>query len=161
MFFVSKAVCAGIALLLLTTGISGPGPPITAEANSSKEMPAAGDRTDVKKVQQTLWGKGHYRGKMDGVLGLRTRASIRGFQKAENLPVTGQLDALTAHKLGVSPLRREEVVRDPSQSKPSARVLWTKGSGRTPKTLHKAVKTSPVPESGRLGREKPIAPEND
>jgi hypothetical protein len=41
------------------------------------------------------------RGEVDGVFGLRTRASIRG--------VTGQLDAQTAVKLGVRPEGREEV----------------------------------------------------
>ena len=48
-------------------------------------------------MQQTLQDKGHYRGEVDGVFGLRTRASIRGFQKAENLTVTVQLDTQTAN----------------------------------------------------------------
>ena len=63
-------------------------------------------------MQETLRDKGHYRGKIDGVFGLRTRASIRGYQKAENLPVTGQLDTPTAGKLGVAPERREESCYD-------------------------------------------------
>jgi len=40
-------------------------------------------------------------GKIDGFVGLGTRASVRAFQKAENLPATGQLDSQTAGKLGV------------------------------------------------------------
>jgi peptidoglycan hydrolase-like protein with peptidoglycan-binding domain len=60
-------------------------------------------------MQQTLQDKGHYHGKVDGVFGLRTRASIRAYQKAENLPVTGQLDTQTAIKLGVTAEVRDEM----------------------------------------------------
>jgi peptidoglycan hydrolase-like protein with peptidoglycan-binding domain len=89
MFLASKVAWAGIVFMLLTTGISGTRPtPLSSGADLSKEVPAVGHRNDVKKMQQTLRGKRHYRGKVDGVFGLRTRASIRGFQKAESLPVT-------------------------------------------------------------------------
>ena len=54
-------------------------------------------------MQEILRDKGHYRGKIDGVLGLRSRASIRAYQKAENLPITGQVDARTADGLGLRP----------------------------------------------------------
>jgi len=82
----------------------GPRPtPPALGANLSKEVPAVRNRNDVRKMQQTLQGKGYYHGEVDGVFGLRTRASIRGLQKAENLPVTGQLDTQTADKLGVRP----------------------------------------------------------
>jgi len=60
-------------------------------ANVSKEGPAAGNRNDVKTMQQILRDKGHYRGEVDGVSGLRTWASIRGFQKADNLQSQGSL----------------------------------------------------------------------
>lgn len=92
MFLPSKAAWAGLVFILLTTGISGPHPtPLASGANLSKEVPAVGPRNDVKKMQETLRNQGHYRGQVDGVFGLRTRASIRGYQKAENLPVTGSL----------------------------------------------------------------------
>jgi peptidoglycan hydrolase-like protein with peptidoglycan-binding domain len=87
MFLASKAAWAGIVFILVTTGILKPPPtPLASGANVSKEVPAAGNRNDVKKMQQVLRDKGHYRGEVDGVSGLRTGASIRGFQKAENLP---------------------------------------------------------------------------
>jgi peptidoglycan hydrolase-like protein with peptidoglycan-binding domain len=93
MFLASKAALAGIVFILLTTGIPRPRPtPVASGASSSKEGPAVRPANDVKKMQQALYEKGHYRGEVDGVFGLRTRASIRGFQKTENLPVTGQLD---------------------------------------------------------------------
>jgi peptidoglycan hydrolase-like protein with peptidoglycan-binding domain len=70
-------------------------------------------RNDVKKMQETLKkGKGHYRGEVDGVFGLRTRASIRGFQKIENLPVTGQFDAQTAVKRSQTGRSRGGWLRD-------------------------------------------------
>jgi hypothetical protein len=123
MFLASKAAWVGIVFILLTMRISGPRPaPLALGANLSKEVPALGHRNDLKTMQQTLRSKGYYRGEVDGVFGLRTRASIRGFQHAENLPVTGQLDAQTAGKLGVSPEGREETDRETTEGKPSAGI---------------------------------------
>ena len=62
-----------------------------------RSAPVSGD--DVREVQQTLRDKGYYPGPIDGVLGSRTRAALRQYQKDENLPVTGQLDADTARKV--------------------------------------------------------------
>ena len=62
-----------------------------------RSAPFPGD--DVKEVQQTLRDKGYYPGPIDGILGSRTRAALRQYQKDENLPVTGRLDADTARKL--------------------------------------------------------------
>ena len=141
MFLATKAASAAIVFLLLATGISGPRPiPLVSGPNLRKEVPAVWRGNDVKKMQQTLQEKGQYRGEVDGVFGLRTRASIRGFQKGENLPVTGQLDAQTAGKLGITPELRKETGYGTPQDKPSAGIKWTKGSGRTSKTLRKPVK---------------------
>ncbi len=146
MFLAGKAASAAIVFLLLATGISGPRPaPLVSGTNLGQEVPAVGhpndiNPNDIKKMQQTLQDKGQYRGEVDGVLGLRTRASIRGFQKAENLPATGLLDAQTAGKLGVAPEVREETGYETPQDKPSAGIKWTKGSRRTSKTLRKPVK---------------------
>jgi peptidoglycan hydrolase-like protein with peptidoglycan-binding domain len=165
MFLASKAVCAGIVFLSLTTGISGPRRTPLASANLSKEVPAVGPRVgprnDVKQMQETLRDKGQYSGEIDGVLGLRTRASIRGFQKTENLPVTGLLDARTADKLGVRPEVREETRYETRQGKPSAGIKWAQGSGRTSKTSRKAVKIAAVSESGRGDREKALQAESE
>jgi peptidoglycan hydrolase-like protein with peptidoglycan-binding domain len=162
MLLAGKAACSGIVFMLLTTGVSGPRPtPLALGANLPKEAPAVRNRNDIRKMQQTLQDKGHYRGEVDGVFGLRTRASIRGFQKAENLPVTGQLDTQTADKLGVRPEGREETGDETTKGKPSAGIKWTKGSGRTSKTLRKAVKTAADPENGRGSRGKILQAEND
>ena len=141
MFLAGKAAWAGIVFLLLTSGISRPRPtPLTSGANVSKEVPAAVPQNDVRKIQEALQDNGQYGAKVDGVFGLRTRASIRGFQKAENLPVTGQLDSETAAKLGVRPEGREETAYQITQGKPSAGIKWAAGSRRASKTPRKAVK---------------------
>jgi len=105
MFLASKIVWAGIALALMTTGIVVQNLPRgtahAAGSDSNKEGVTALPQTEIKEMQETLRNTGHYQGKIDGVFGLQTRASIRAYQKAENLPETGQLDTQTAGKLGV------------------------------------------------------------
>ena len=54
---------------------------------------------EVREVQQTLLDSGYYPGSIDGILGSRTRAAIRYYQKDENLPVTGRLNADTVRRL--------------------------------------------------------------
>ena len=81
------------ALVLVILGLSHT--PIASAADLSKE--------DIEKVQKSLIDKGFHPGNVDGVLGPRTRAGIREYQKSEKLPVTGRLDAETAGKLGVGP----------------------------------------------------------
>jgi peptidoglycan hydrolase-like protein with peptidoglycan-binding domain len=71
--------------------------------SNPKKVAAFVVKNEITKMQEILRDKGHYRGKVDGVFGLRTRASIRAYQKAENLPVTGQVDRRTADGLGLRP----------------------------------------------------------
>lgn len=162
MFLASKAARAGVVLILLTTGIAGPRPATLASGpNLSKEVPAVEHRTEVNKMQEMLRDKGHYRGKIDGVVGLRTRASIRGFQKAENLPATGQLDPQTAGKLGVTAEGPDKTGYQITQSKPSAGIQWITGARRTSNTPRKAVKTVAAAESSRGDRDKALQAKNE
>lgn len=136
MLVVGKVVCSGIVFVLLSPWISGPRPSsqassLDAGANFSGEASGAAKGNDVREVQQTLQDEGHYRGKVDGVFGLRTRASVRAYQKAENLPVTGQLDAQTATRLGVRPEARQDASYEATQDKPSAGIKWANGSPRS------------------------------
>ncbi len=159
MFLVSKAIWAGIIFILLTTWISGPRrAPVSSGPNFTKELPAGEHWNDVKNMQQTLQDTGHYSGKLDGVLGLRTRASIRGFQKAENLPVTGQLDTQTAGRLGLTPESHDKTSHQITQGKPSAGRKW---AGRRSKPIRKAVKRVASSDSGRADREEPLQSESD
>lgn len=162
MFVATRALWAGIVFLSLTTWISGPRPtPVISGVDPSKEAPEVAYPNHINTMQQTLRDKGHYRGKVDGVLGLRTRASIRAYQKAENLPVTGQLDNQTAGKLGVSPEGREELGSETTHEKPSAGIKWAKGSGRSDKARPKAVDADSHSVSDRRQREKKLQAENE
>jgi len=178
MSLASKIGWAGIAFTLVTTGMLVQGfPRCAAGSDSNKEKVAAFTvKNEVKKMQETLRDKRHYRGKVDGVFGLRTRASLRAYQKAEHLPITGQGDTRTADGLGLRP----ESNRNNSQSsgrqdghgsdraggeikrdKPSAGIKWAQGSGRTRKTLRKPVERVAASESGRGDSEKILQAEND
>jgi peptidoglycan hydrolase-like protein with peptidoglycan-binding domain len=162
MFLASKAAGTGIVFLLLATGISGPGlTPIASGPNLRTEVRAVGHGNDVKKMQQTLRDKGHYRGDIDGVFGLRTHASIRGFQKAENLPATGQLDTQTAGRLGVTAEDHDKTGYYVTQGKPSAGIQRVRSSHRTSKTPRKAINSVADPESSPGGREKTLQTENE
>jgi peptidoglycan lytic transglycosylase len=178
MSLASKIGWAGIALTLLTTGMLVPGfRRSAAAADSNNEKVAAFViKNEIIKMQGMLRDKGHYRGKVDGVFGLRTRASIRAYQKAENLPVTGQVDRRTADGLGLRPEsnwnnsqsagRRDGHGSDRTggeikREKPSAGIKWAQSSGRTRKTLRKSVETVAAPESGRGDSEKTLQAENE
>jgi len=148
MLLAGTVAWAGIVFLLLATGISGPRPTLlTSAVDLSKEEPAVPHPNDVNKLQQTLLDKGCYRGKVDGVFGLRTRAGIRAYQTAEKLPVTGQLDKETAGRLGVRPEVRQDTRFDTAQDKPPAGTKWAKGSGRARKTPQTPVKKRTAPQS--------------
>src|SRR5579862_3143746 len=159
MLLASKAAWAGIVFMLLTTGISGPRRTTLASgAHLSEEVPVVKHPPDVNTIQEALHSKGHYRRKIDGVFGLRTRGSIHSYQKSANLRVTGQLDTQTAGKLGVRPEGREQTSCETPQDKPSAGI---KSAGRTNKPLAKAVKRVASAESGRTDRQKTLQAEND
>ena len=149
MFSAGKIAWAGIVVfLLLATGISGPRPTLlTPGVDLSNEGSAVPHPNDVKRMQQTLLDKGHYRGNVDGVFGLRTRASIRAYQKAESLPATGHLDKETAGRLGIGPEVRQETRFVTTQDKPSAGTKWAKGSGRARKTPQTPVKKWTTPQN--------------
>jgi len=149
MFLASKIVWAGIAFTLLTTGVPLQNFPRSAARSGSNNegVTAFVLKNEVKKMQDTLRNKGLYQGMVDGVLGLRTRASLSAYQKAENLPVTGQVDVWTADRLGVRPestwITSENAGRDirngsgrtdgeTKRDKPSAGIRWAEG--RTSKT---------------------------
>jgi peptidoglycan hydrolase-like protein with peptidoglycan-binding domain len=153
MFFASKIVYSGIVFLLLMTWISGPRPtPPTPTLDVSGELSAGFDSENITRMQQTLFDKGHYSGKIDGVVGLRIRASIRAYQKAERLPVTG--DHQTASKLGVKPEGHEETGKETMHDKPSAGIKRAKRSGQSGDKGPSTVKADSNLDSDRREREK-------
>lgn len=74
-----------------------------AKAGSSAPMATGGmaDAEQVRGIQKALQEKGMDPGPIDGVMGPRTQAALRAYQKDQQLPETGQLDAQTREKLGV------------------------------------------------------------
>jgi peptidoglycan hydrolase-like protein with peptidoglycan-binding domain len=55
----------------------------------------------IKKAQDALKAKGLNPGS-DGKMDAKTQQALRDFQKENNLPATGVLDAKTAEKLGIT-----------------------------------------------------------
>lgn len=165
MFLASKIKWAGIAFTLLT-GMLVQGFPRSASGSDSntEQDTVFVVKNEIKKVQEILLNKGHYSGKVDGVFGLRTRASIRTYQKAENLPITGQVDTRTAAGLGVRPEShwgnsnstgwelghgRDIVVGEMNRDKPSAGIR--RAEGRLNKTSRKEVSRATGTEHNRGG----------
>ena len=136
--------------------------PLASAANLSKG--------DIEKVQQSLIDKGFQSGNVDGVLGHRTRAGIREYQKSEKLPVTGRLDAETAGKLGVGPESiggnfkgagqeasegSKEAAHEVTSGKPlAAGKEFGKGIGRAGEKVGKGVRGAVTLDSDRGDREK-------
>ena len=56
---------------------------------------------EVTQLQQQLLLRGYSPGPADGVLGGQTRLALRDFQKAEGMPVTGDLTEQTRMMLGI------------------------------------------------------------
>jgi hyperosmotically inducible periplasmic protein len=73
--------------------------------NTSKRdgasMGTTGSTAWVIATQQALKDKGFDPGATDGLMGPRTTAALATYQKSEQLPATGTMDADTATKLGV------------------------------------------------------------
>jgi hypothetical protein len=91
-----SALALGATLLLEACSLipqSKPHPPpptVKPAAVIPPEQEATGP-LDVKAVQRALLELGYYDAGVDGIVGPRTKAAIRAFQKASNLQITGDL----------------------------------------------------------------------
>lgn len=86
---------------------------------------AAQSATTVREAQQALKDKGFDPGPADGIVGPRTKAAVRDFQKQQNLDADGQLGPQTLNVLGVKD------VNPPTQFKAAGSNLsnsYTKGA---------------------------------
>jgi peptidoglycan hydrolase-like protein with peptidoglycan-binding domain len=92
------------------------GLPVSGEASRAATMPQSNtsaatnqngqaqghfSANTVKAAQQQLKQQGYYSGNVSGNVGPNTQMAIRKYQKANNLPVTGQLNPATLKSLGV------------------------------------------------------------
>jgi lipid-binding SYLF domain-containing protein len=87
---------------------------------------------DVRKVQVALRDRGYDPGAINGMMTSETRAAIRQFQTANNLPATGTIDERTQSQLGVSFKRPLEVMR----AKPTPALPESREKIQTPTTPH-------------------------
>ena len=74
-----------------------------SEASPSASPPTSTSLTstnDVAAAQQRLKDRGYYSGPVDGVMGPRTAAALRAYQRDHGLSATGRLDSQTASVLG-------------------------------------------------------------
>jgi peptidoglycan hydrolase-like protein with peptidoglycan-binding domain len=71
-----------------------------ASAGASRPVPRAAAPT-IREMQHRLNARGFHVGTPDGILGPKTRAALREFQRSENLEVTGQPNPRTLAALGI------------------------------------------------------------
>lgn len=100
-----------IVIMLIVTGVlltgfafAQSGPSTRSNESDSSAMTMIGampSHKEVRAVQEALRAKGYDPGRIDGVLGRKTASALKAFQKAEQLPATGQLTSETLTKLGV------------------------------------------------------------
>jgi len=85
----------GLSALLCVPAVAQPTPPLAYV--QPLPMPA------VQTVQERLRQAGVYGGRIDGIWGADSQASLERFQQAHQLQVTGQLNQATAATLGFDP----------------------------------------------------------
>lgn len=69
------------------------------EAVRTEKTVAETDAAKVRKCQEKLIGMGYLKDKADGILGLKTAAALREYQRDQGLPETGILDEETQESL--------------------------------------------------------------
>src|SRR2546425_714305 len=110
------AVALGISLSAI--------PAMSADDNKTLKDKAAAQTessADIRQAQMALKDKGHAPGPIDGIHGPRTSAALRAYQKAENIKVTGRLDAATkSHLMGQASSGATAPSASPAAEKPSA-----------------------------------------
>lgn len=76
---------------------------VTATSSTvSRNVKYGKSNTDTAAVQRALADKGFYHDAIDGKFGWNTYVALWDFQKANGLMVTGEADAQTIQKLGIS-----------------------------------------------------------
>jgi len=80
---------------------SGKSDTMKSDMMKSGKSARGGNHEQVRAAQQALKDKGHDPGTVDGVMGPKTQAALKDFQKSQGIQETGRLDAETMSKLGV------------------------------------------------------------
>jgi peptidoglycan hydrolase-like protein with peptidoglycan-binding domain len=83
----------------------------SAGANSNKRGPIfRATKDQIKQAQTLLKQRGLYAGESTGKLDEDTRASLRKFQEAEKLKVTGTLNRLTLEKMSIELTEKQKAI---------------------------------------------------
>jgi peptidoglycan hydrolase-like protein with peptidoglycan-binding domain len=86
-------------------------------SGKDKADPSTMDRSArVRMAQQALQEKGYNPGPIDGVMGSKTRAALKEFQRKEGLEANGRLDMTTMSRLGMEARTSETPSSEPSAS---------------------------------------------
>jgi peptidoglycan hydrolase-like protein with peptidoglycan-binding domain len=100
--------------------------------SSGRVIPTDMSHDDIRVVQRVLIERGLLHGEADGVVGPKTHAALRAFQRQQGVEVTGSIDAPTISSLGVSGRLTNQSIGQ-SQSSPTG--------VQTPKTDQGQIKT--------------------
>lgn len=90
------------ACLVLVIGVSYVFSLVHVQQNSQNQIVYTATPSQNKEIQQKLKNLGYYNGSVDGVLGTKSVAAIKKFQKDNGLTADGIVGKKTAAKLGVS-----------------------------------------------------------
>ncbi len=97
----SLIVVSAIAAVAQNTNNSTPNTSTTKTARKRGPVFRA-SKDQVKQAQEILKTRGLYTGELTGKLDSDTRASLKKYQAAESLKVTGTLNKVTLEKMGVT-----------------------------------------------------------
>ena len=100
--------------------------------HTTDRMNAKTEKADVMAMQQALRDKGYNPGRIDGVMGPRTSAALRDYQRKEGLQATGRRDDETAMKLGLRTSLRDKETVTPSASPSSPAMSSPQPTPSTP-----------------------------
>lgn len=99
------AVAATLGVLLLAAPSFSLPARETAEASPQRSRRSRAQQAPtaerIREIQTALAGKGHYSGEPTGKWDSKTVEAMKKFQAANDLPVTGKIDAKSLQKLGL------------------------------------------------------------
>ena len=72
---------------------------MSRDRSAAWNNPDRAQSAEVRAMQEALKDRGYNPGPIDGLMGPRTAAALREYQRTEKLTVTGQMDAATVSSL--------------------------------------------------------------
>ncbi len=104
-----KLLSTLLSMLLLTSMVFAASAVQTSTTGTPATKPAKprgpvfrANKDQIKQAQAIVKGRGFYTGEQTGKLDDDTRASLKKYQAAESLKVTGTLNKVTLEKMGIT-----------------------------------------------------------